>query len=127
MKKKITIAQTTRLGRLGPFVISGCSDDSWLKRKEYRKEADDELEKTEFKIQQFAGEETRKTDEERWDEARLKEEARRREEEIRKKEAEIRRMEEEVKKKMEAGKRQKDEVIWKTEEFSRKPSKGRCN
>ena len=33
-------------------------------------------------------------------------------------------MEEEVKKKMEAAKWQEDEVIQKTEEFSRKPSKG---
>ena len=66
----MTIAQTTHLGCLGLFVIRGCSDDSWLKHKEYRKEADDELEKTELKIQQLAGEEMRKMDEERWDETR---------------------------------------------------------
>ena len=55
MEKEITIAQTMCLGRLGPFVVSGCSNDCWLKCNEYRKEADDELEKTEFEIQQFAG------------------------------------------------------------------------
>jgi hypothetical protein len=94
--------------------------------KEYRKEADDELERTELEIRQLAGEETRKKDEEeRRDEARWKEDARRREEEIGKKEAEIRRMEEEVKKKVEAAKRQEDEVMRKAEEFNRKEEEAR--
>ena len=89
------------------------------KLKEYRREADDELERTEFEIQQLAGEETGEKDERRGG-ARWKEDARRREEEIGRKEAEIRRMEEEVKRKLEAAKRQEDEVIRKTEEFNRK-------
>jgi hypothetical protein len=79
-------------------------------------EADDELERTELEIQQLAGEETKKKDEEeRRDEGRWKKDARRREEEIGKKKADI---QEEIKK-VQAARRQEDEVLRKTEEFNR--------
>ena len=114
------------------------------KLKECRREADDELERTELEIQQLAGQETRKMmkdGEERRDEAGWKEDARRREEEFGKKVVEIRRIEEEVKKKEaemkrkereaeireqdarqqeEAAKRKENELIRKAQELNRK-------
>ena len=83
------------------------------KLEESRRQADDELKRTELKIQQLAEEEARKKrkDKEEQDEAdRKAEEARRREEDARKKEEEIRRMEEEVKKKEEDAAKKAEEA-----------------
>jgi hypothetical protein len=43
------------LGRLGPFIVSGCSNDSQFKCKEYKEEADFELEKTELSEEEHGG------------------------------------------------------------------------